>query len=929
MVFPTTLLDTHTEYYVNGAWVDTASNRPRGGKVGIKITAGGDSELSTLKASTMTTTLDNTNGLLSPRNPNSAYYGQLKRNTPIRMYVYTDLTSGTGMDDADTFARTVAEGWGSTPGGNAYTSLGAGGTFLATDLSVSGGQGLISVPAVSAYRMAILEGLQIEDIDLYATFDTAIANVTGGPIEPCGIILRYNSNGDADYYLVRVEVTATETVLVRLYRDYANVLVDTATVTGLTYSGQPLRVRVRLIGGDFEIKVWEAASSEPASWTTTMYDDTYVKAGGIGFRSGVDADNTNTLPVITYWDDISIAAICSQFYGEISDFPVKYDTTARNVTVPLTAGGYLRRINQGRKTERSPYYRLVNSLTPVAYWQLNDGPDTDLGGSVVLGEPGWSNLGSVVFARVAGPPGAPGNYPEFIQSVSISEPAITAILNANTGNSYTIDFMLRMTLNTSATAWDWNVLYFRDSASNAASVYISGDTSVPEYAISLSMSAPDSGGGFTFASSPIFLPDGAWHHVRLEIAASSSSTYTTSILIDDTYFADDASTGFVHGHLASVTVMDARNIYLQSASMGQVAVFSGTGLPVTYPGFTGHPGETIAARLARLQTQDNVPFAIEGTGARTLMYQRTVGLTKLLEDIRASDFGVLYERNGSSGFVYISVEQLYTRTPIALSHEQLSAPLDMTDDDQRTWNLVTVARHDGSDVTLEQTTGALGSADPPTGVGTYDRGKHTTYVATDSAIGQVAGWLLNHGTLDKPRIGKLSINMGRADIVNDPSLFARLTRLRVGDLISVTDLPACLPPATLYMLVRGYTKTFSNFVFTIDVVGTPADIIAATDTYDSTTARYCLTGVTLNETIDSTDTSFTAAFTTDRLTRTADDATSLPINIDIDGEVMSLTNVTGTTSPQTLTVTRSVNGIVKAHTSGAEILLARETRYAY
>lgn len=47
-----------------------------------------------------------------------------------------------------------------------------------------------------------------------------------------------------------------------------------------------------------------------------------------------------------------------------------------------------------------------------------------------------------------------------------------------------------------------------------------------------------------------------------------------------------------------------------------------------------------------------------------------------------------------------------------------------------------------------------------------------------------------------------------------------------------------------------------------------------------------------------------------------------PFDIRVGGEVMTVTNVTSGTSPQTFTVTRSVNGVVKAQTAGTSVELA-------
>lgn len=52
------------------------------------------------------------------------------------------------------------------------------------------------------------------------------------------------------------------------------------------------------------------------------------------------------------------------------------------------------------------------------------------------------------------------------------------------------------------------------------------------------------------------------------------------------------------------------------------------------------------------------------------------------------------------------------------------------------------------------------------------------------------------------------------------------------------------------------------------------------------------------------------------------DAADLPIDLRVGGEVVTVTAITGASSPQTMTVTRSVNAISKPHAAGADIRLA-------
>jgi hypothetical protein len=48
-------------------------------------------------------------------------------------------------------------------------------------------------------------------------------------------------------------------------------------------------------------------------------------------------------------------------------------------------------------------------------------------------------------------------------------------------------------------------------------------------------------------------------------------------------------------------------------------------------------------------------------------------------------------------------------------------------------------------------------------------------------------------------------------------------------------------------------------------------------------------------------------------------AGDFPFDVMIAGERCTVTNITGSVSPQAATVARSVNGVVKAHASGASV----------
>jgi hypothetical protein len=81
-------------------------------------------------------------------------------------------------------------------------------------------------------------------------------------------------------------------------------------------------------------------------------------------------------------------------------------------------------------------------------------------------------------------------------------------------------------------------------------------------------------------------------------------------------------------------------------------------------------------------------------------------------------------------------------------------------------------------------------------------------------------------------------------------------------------------------------------------------------------------GSTLSQTYPlGTETTIKVATTTSTSPLWTTAAGDFPFDINVGGERMTVTNITGGSSPQTFTVTRSVNGVVKAQTSGTDVRL--------
>jgi hypothetical protein len=154
-------------------------------------------------------------------------------------------------------------------------------------------------------------------------------------------------------------------------------------------------------------------------------------------------------------------------------------------------------------------------------------------------------------------------------------------------------------------------------------------------------------------------------------------------------------------------------------------------------------------------------------------------------------------------------------------------------------------------------------------------------------------------------------------------LNAALT-LDIGDRIVIVNPPPELPPDPISLIVQGYTETLGVYEHDMVINCSPESpyeiailedpVLGHADTDGSTLAGAYPLGT---ETTISVAT--TGAATGSPLWTT--NAPDLPFDIAVGGERMTVTNITGAASPQTFTVTRSVNSVVKGQTLGTDVRL--------
>jgi hypothetical protein len=243
--------------------------------------------------------------------------------------------------------------------------------------------------------------------------------------------------------------------------------------------------------------------------------------------------------------------------------------------------------------------------------------------------------------------------------------------------------------------------------------------------------------------------------------------------------------------------------------------------------------------------------------------------------------------------------------------------MEPTDDDRLIANDVMVARSSGGSTARQSlASGALSTQAPPSGVGPYPQ-TPTVNLASDAQLADQAGWLVWLGTVDDLRYPVLSANLASPKI---STVYYQLQDLDIGDRITASGTPGQLPPDGISQLVQGQTEALGD-VFTEQWACAPEAPYRVGVLDDPVLGRADTDGSTLHAGISATATSMqvdTTDLTKPLWTTSAGD---FPFDIAVGGERMTVTNITSTSSPQTFTVTRSVNGVIKTQTAGADVRL--------
>lgn len=588
----------------------------------------------------------------------------------------------------------------------------------------------------------------------------------------------------------------------------------------------------------------------------------------------------------------------------------------------LETAGILRRLLKGGKLDsaitRTAKGNLANG-TLYGYWPIEDESSADYGASALPGG------GVLVFD--------PANAPSFANDKSFPGSAPIAKMNGSgfeaglvsITDTGTISLRCLLVIPGGGLTDSTNLLDIFVNGSNVDrwTVQYKSGGSLALYAVN------SSGGSIHNTGSIGFDINGKAFQFDLDLVQNGSNVDTHMLVWKVTNGVVAPTGNFWNETFNSVTTGKPYRFVagafgsLNGASLGQVVI--GNNVNIAYSSgdkkvLVGWSGETAGTRFLRLCAEQGVAASIKGDPNVTVPMGPQVPetLIELLAEIERTDRGILYEQRAARALVYRTAGHMYNQAAtLALDWDAggIAPPLVPIVDDLPTRNDVTVNRRDGSSARAVQETGPLNVKDPaddPDGVG-----RTTTTVdvntETDVYLDGLAAWYLKVGTVDEFRYPRVVVDLDAA-----PELAAAASTMDVGDRITISNVPIDVDPNPVSLMALGYVERIGShrriFAYNCvpyapyEVFETDGDHSRLADNGDSTIAN--------GGGINATTTSISVA-TPSTLWSTA--SGDYPSTIEVDGERMTLTAVSGSSSPQTFTVIRSINGVVRSHAQNAVV----------
>lgn len=581
-----------------------------------------------------------------------------------------------------------------------------------------------------------------------------------------------------------------------------------------------------------------------------------------------------------------------RYFGYVNEWPNRWsDPSGLDSYVTVRCGGVMRRLAQGSNLQPC-LHRAIIADNPVHYWRLDDDTGTTLAASSLANGGQTMTAASVGWRQIASPPGGDG-------ATSAAKMNSAALLagGLNVAAPWTVE---------------WSTLRPQDGTLDGQPIFslrftAGGSTQTVGVTTTLdtSVSARD------------------WYHYKAEGVQNGSNWEVN-------WWKNGISKGLIQSGPGTMGTFDqiissGVGIVASDFSVGYFAVYQGSGVidaAVHSNALQAFDGELAHARIIRLCAEEGVPVLALAPASAAMGAQGHATFLELLRECEEADQGVLFEHQ--FGLRYQSVYERCNQ-PVTLALDfnagHIAGTPEPADDDQRLRNQWSTSRTDG---TASRTARDQDSVDAS---GLYDDSSAAN-LQTDGQILDHASWHVHVGTADEDRWPRIPFHLHRP---TNSSLIPAWLATPLGARAAISNPPSgsdpgAMAPDPIDQIVEGYSEAFDQVAWGVSLNLAPSSPYRVAVLDDQLLGRLDSASSTLTSDIDSTTTSISVT-TTDSRDLWTTDAAEVPFDIVIGGEVMTVTNISGASSPQTFTVTRSVNGAVKAHTANNGALSEVHLRY--
>lgn len=904
MAFP---LDIRTEFALGGVWTDVSADVYL--RDAMQITRGKPDLGTIADPSSLSFTINNKGGLYSRRNAESPLYGLLGQNTPVRVsipsggdhYLQLEYAAGQSVSAADPASLVVDIDARVEMEADWYSPRRQG---VIGKWDAGAESWLMEIWGGALYFWTSSDG---EESDGGYNFYGASLPVLP---ERAAVRITYsaaNSAGDREtrfYWATSLEGPWTEFSVVTLagprpiFDGGAALrigITDPTTSSGpgrLPVSGRVLRAEVR---SSIDGPVVAAPDFRALPAGITAFTDS----------EGLAWSLEGTAEIRDRED---------RFVGEISSWPLEWSTDDVDVWTPVQASGILRRMGQGQKALDSTLRRRIPSGNPVAYWPFEEQAEATRAYSPISGVRPATAAG-VEYAQWDSLPSS-SPLPRLTKDGSLFAP-----VPAFASGAWQVEFVYFadgkvppasgpdapiIAYNTNGTLRYWDLHMREGRAILRGRAWPKDATPVVEHFIDI--------------GSDVFTE---WTRLRFWVRDNGDNTFTYRLDWQDVGGSAGGVSHSSAGTCGSVISVTADwGPLTEGWAFGHLAVFPAADVSVMDGSDNAYIGENAGTRIYRLSDEESLsvtrqpgPLVPELVG-----YQRPDTLLNLLEAAADADGGILSEDPRRIGLRYRDRSTLYTQDPaLTLSYTEpgLGPDIRPVDDDSDVRNDVTVTRDGGSSARAVLETGPLSVQPPPNGIGLYDAA-YTVSLANDTQPEQHAYWRLHLGTYDGARYPQVTVMLHKPGAeVLIPAVLA----LREGDKIRLTDLPKWVSTVPVDLIVNGWSELLEPYRWEVTFNCAPGGPWNLAQADHPEYSRAGTDGTVLDEPVTATDTVLTARVTAGPMWTT--DPAFFPLPISVGGEEMQVTAVSAPVDGTfTMTVQRSVNGVVKSHAAGAAVTLA-------